>query len=85
MTCSEKPPSTNYLKIWPIMSKTEHETNAVDSVLRGSLRMGEGTLLNTDEMISSHVVNLKIGGGRDLLLHPLLGVETPPGGIISTT
>jgi hypothetical protein len=34
--------------------------------------MGESILLNKYEIVSSHVVNLKIGGGRKLSLHPLV-------------
>jgi hypothetical protein len=39
------------------------------AVLHGLLRMRESIVLNKHEMVSSHVVNLKTGGGRALSLH----------------
>jgi hypothetical protein len=41
------------------------------AVLHGLLRMGESISLNQYEMVSSHVVTLKIGGGRELSLYPV--------------
>jgi hypothetical protein len=40
---------------------------------------GESILLNKYEMISSRVVNLKIGGGRELSLHPVFRIISIPG------
>jgi hypothetical protein len=35
---------------------------------------GESIFLNKREMVSSYIVNLKIGGGRELSLHPVCAV-----------
>jgi hypothetical protein len=40
------------------------------TVLHGLLRVGESILLNKYEMIFSHVVNLKIGGGPGTFFTP---------------
>jgi hypothetical protein len=37
--------------------------------------MEESILLNRYEMVSSHIVNLKIGGRRELSLHTVLSEE----------
>jgi hypothetical protein len=41
--------------------------------------MGESILLNKYEMVSSLVLNVKIGGGWDLSFHPITGHELRDG------